>query len=404
MINATKKFKHLNLEERVKIFDSLNQGLNLKEISNLLGKDERTIAKEIYKHRFKREMVNKRVFNKDSIHNGLCPRLKRFPRCCNYCEASRYCRYDRYYYDPHRANNDYRLVLSKSRTGYDLDKAELDYINKVVKVGVDKGQSFYAIVKSNKGINKSSRTLYNYLEDHILAVKNIDLRNKVKFKKRNKYYDYRKTFKDKEILNGRKIEDYFRFILNNNVNCPVQLDTVEGSKKCKKVLLTMHFVSTHLMLIYLLKEQTPKYVNEVFNNIEKAIGIDDFKKLFPCILTDRGTEFVDALGIEYSNETGEKRTSLFYCDAYVSNQKAAIESNHRKIRYILPKGSDTDVLNNHHIELIRDNVANYPIRELNGSTPLEVFKIFFGEEIIKSLGMKKIDPSEVNLTPTLLTK
>jgi len=157
------------------------------------------------------------------------------------------------------------------------------------------------------------------------------------------------------------------------------------------------------MLIYLLDEQTPKCVNQAFNNIEKEIGIDNFKKLFPCILTDRGTEFVDALSIEHSL-TGEKRTSVFYYDAYVSNQKPAIESNHRKIRYILPKGSNTDFLKNHHIELIRDNIANYPIRELDGSTPLKIFEIFFGENIAKSLGIKKIDPSKVNLTPTLLTK
>lgn len=401
MIDATKRFKHLSLEERKTIFDSLNQGLKLKEISRLTGKDERTVAKEVYKHRFKKDLSAKREYCNDKIHIGICPRLKRFPRCCNGCEQARFCRYDHYYYDAEQAYKDYRLVLKETRSGIDLDKQEFDYLNKVVKDGVNKGQSFYAIIKANKGITKCSRTIYNYLEEHLLDVKNIDLRRKVKFKKRKMKYNYFKTFKDKRVLNGRRIDDYFRFITEHVVNCPIQLDTVEGKEKSKKVLLTIHFVSLHFMLIYLLEEQTKECVVRAFNEIEEAVGIENFKKMFPYILTDRGTEFVDALGIEYS-PTGERRTNLFYCDAYVSNQKAAIESNHRKVRYIFPKGSDTDVLNKRHVELIRDNIANYPIRELNGSTPYEVFKIFFGEEIVNKLGIKKIDPREVNLQPTLL--
>lgn len=50
-----------------------------------------------------------------------------------------------------------------------------------------------------------------------------------------------------------------------------------------------------------------------------------FKKLFPVILTDNGSEFSNPRAIEYSDEkfTG-LRTNVFYCDAGSPYQKGAI--------------------------------------------------------------------------------
>lgn len=286
----------------------------------------------------------------------------------------------------------------------DITKGEFDVLDRAIKEGTSKGQSIYAICQNNLDkIKYTPRNVYLLIEQDKLQTKNIDLRSKVKYKPRKKKYDYKKTIKDREILEGRRIDDYFRFMLEHPGIVPIQLDTVEGAKYCKKVLLTLHFVTFHFMMVFVLKSQTFDEVANVFDWIHNQIGTDDFKKLFPCILTDRGKEFVDPLRIEFSKE-GEFRTKVFYCDAYVSNQKGAIESNHRKLRYIVPKGTNTDVLEPKHSLIIMNNIASYPIRELSGRTPYDLMALYFSESILEKLLIKKVNPSEVNLTPSLLIK
>ena len=65
----------------------------------------------------------------------------------------------------------------------------------------------------------------------------------------------------------------------------VQMDSVIGSKG-GKVLLTIHFVETSLMLAYLRDANTSQSVLDIFSDIKKTLGKENFKKLFPVILTD----------------------------------------------------------------------------------------------------------------------
>ena len=118
-------------------------------------------------------------------------------------------------------------------------------------------------------------------------------------------------------------------------------------------------------------------------------------------MTDRGAEFFDPLGIEFSHRTGEQRTKVFYCDAYVSNQKAQIESNHRLLRYIAPKGTNFDPLDDLDCKKIYENIASYPRRELGGLTPFDMMAATY-PEVIQKLKIKKVDRRAINLTPSLL--
>lgn len=68
-----------------------------------------------------------------------------------------------------------------------------------------------------------------------------------------------------------------------------------------------------------------------------ALGIRTFKKYFPVILTDNGSEFKNPWDIK-KTKAGTHRTYVFYCDPYVSNQKGRLEKNHEYIRYVIPKG------------------------------------------------------------------
>ena len=68
-------------------------------------------------------------------------------------------------------------------------------------------------------------------------------------------------------------------------------------------------------MAYKLNNKTPQEVVRVFDEIEAKIGYSTFKKLFGCLLSDRGSEFLKVNEICYSKEKLRKRTKIFYCDA-----------------------------------------------------------------------------------------
>ena len=129
------------------------------------------------------------------------------------------------------------------------------------------------------------------------------------------------------------------------------MDTVEGIKG-GKVLLTIHFVNCSFMLAFIREHNDAQSVINIFNMIENKFGIELFKKLFPVIFTDNGSEFSNQIEIEFNMNTGELRTQIFYCESGRPDQKDACEVNHEMIRRILPKGTSLDNLTQEDINLM----------------------------------------------------
>ena len=181
------------------------------------------------------------------------------------------------------------------------------------------------------------------------------------------------------------------------------MDTVEG-RKGGKVFLTLLFRQSKFMLIYLMENKTMECVEKVFRKIKEIVGIETFKKAFEVILTDNGSEFFNPMSIEKNEETEEIVSSVFYCDPEASWQKGAIEKNHEYIRYVLPKGSSFDKLTQGKVNILMSNINSTSRDILNGKTPYNAILLTFNEEIINKLGVIKIHPDEVNLSPKLLKR
>ena len=114
------------------------------------------------------------------------------------------------------------------------------------------------------------------------------------------------------------------------------------------------------MLAFLRDANTSKSVTDIFHLLHQTLGDDLFKKLFPVILTDNGSEFSNPKAIEYGTEpfTG-LRTRLFYCDAGSPYQKGAIEVNHELIRRILPKGTSMQNITQDDVSLMMNHINSY---------------------------------------------
>ena len=439
-IIMAKTFKHLTIDDRLTILTEVKYNTPLKEIAKKIKKDPTTISKEIKLHRYLKEVTysnqltcgyNCKYYESCKIQ-GLCKyknckllckscknincnklclkfipyeckRLKRFPYVCNGCEKNSGCKRNRYYYDPKIANNEYLMVLKESRTGIDIEETSFKQIDSLITDGVKKGKSIYSILINHPEINISERTIYRYVERKYLSITNIDLRNKVKMKPRFKY-KIKNTEEKRKIIQNRTYNDYINFIADNPSLHGAQLDLVFGKQEEKSCFMNLIFPFMNFMISYILPNKEANTIIEAFNHIEDLIGFDNFTKLFPYILTDRGSEFMKALEIETSHVNGKQRTKLFYCDAYTSSQKAQIERNQEFMRFYYPQGESILNVTQEMTDLMSSHINSYPREVKNNYSPIELFKIIYGDELLIKLNIKHIKFDDIILNKSLFKK
>lgn len=425
--------KHLTVEDRLYIENSLNTDMSFKDIARYLCKDPSTISKEIKKHRLSEYHSGKGFFynaqnfctkrfhcHKTNVCGKIilcdikctscpscnhhckdfvkerCNRIDRAPYVCNGCDKSRArCTVPhKYRYDALFADRKYRETLSGSREGINLSRKQLHEIDKVVSPLIMAGQSPYQILIGHPELGLSVRTMYQYIELGLLTGRNIDLKRKVKFKARK---CHKTQITDREVFVGRLYSDFLQLPPAHIV----EMDTVKSSKESKKCILTFYFRDEKLFLAYLLNRCTQGAVRAVFDRIEDRLGSMTFNIIFETILTDRGGEFGDPEALE-TGKDGFQRTSIYYCDPMRSGQKGGVENAHTKLREILPKGTSFEYLTQWDLNLIVNHINSVPRLSLDGRTPYQTAKEAFGLEILLPLHLKPIPPDEVNLTPDLI--
>ena len=411
--------KHLTYEERNFIEIGLNNGRNFTEIAKDLNKSRTTIMREVRKHKFRK---NPNGFNNSKnlcknrheckrfdctkkekcYEEEICYVLTGAPYVCNGCEQKNKCRKIKYYYYAKFANDEYSENLRTSRYGINQTKEEIYDLDKLITPLIkEKHQSISHIYANHPDeISFSRATMYNYVDLGVFSFKNIDLPRKVRYKKRKENKKQR-IRRETAIRKGRTYEEFKEYMGKHPECSIVEMDTVEGIKG-GKVFLTLLFRQSKLMLIYLMEEKTMECVEKEFDKIKEILGIDMFKKVFEVILTDNGSEFFNPISIEVDKETGEIISHIFYCDPGASWQKGAIEKNHEYIRYVLPKGSTFDNLNQGKTNILMSNINSTSRDTLNGKTPYDAALLILKEEVMKKLGVTKIEADEVNLSPNLL--
>ena len=423
---------HLTLSDRIVIESSLRDVSSFKQIAQELGKDPSTISKEVRGHY---KVVEKDTFN-PCIHRRECKhyadlcnpckfkwgksckqctgcfthcpdfeekhciKLQKPPYVCNGCKERNGCKLRRHLYDAKFAQTEYETVRSESRQGFATTPTELKRIDDVIAPLVKQGQSIHQICANNTDlIMLDERTIYNYIDAGLLSVGNLDLPRKVRYKARKKKKPLRV---DKQCHLGRTYDDFLEYTAANPDIPVVEMDSVEG-RKGGKVLLTLFFRNCNLMIAYIRDTNTARSVTEIFQGLYKSLGRETFCRLFPIILTDRGSEFTDPVSLE-CDEWGEVRTRVFYCDPQRPDQKGGAEVTHEFIRRILPKGTSFNDLTQDDITLMMSHINSYTRKKLNNRSAHQLFSFFYGENILDVLNIRKVPANDINLTPRLLKK
>jgi len=431
--------KHLTLSDRTYIEQELVRGSSFRSISATLHKDPTTISKEVKKHRLitKEAYLNSTCFGciyyKECRKHQLCEddhcnyscrltcrrkapqlcgsyvtrhctQLMKPPYVCNGCPSYNRCTLEKAKYSASSAHKQYEKKLRSSRTGINMTPEELQELNDLISPLVLKGQPLsHIFAVHGDEIPVCRRTLYNYFDQRIFTARNIDLPRRVRYKKRKKRSEPRKKNIQQTYRNKRTYIDFKKYTEAFPELEVVEMDTVKGSRAAGKCLLTLLFRSCSFMIVILMPDCTQKSVISAINNLCDTIGIRTFKKYFPVILTDNGSEFKNPWDIEV-NEAGTRRTKVFYCDPYISNQKARLEKNHEYIRYVIPKGRSMYKYTQDDINLMASHINSTARDSLNGATPFDLANLLLDKKIPVLTGQHKVSPDSVMLKPALLKK
>jgi len=427
---------YTTFEERLDIENGLRENLSFGEIANRLNKDRSTISREVRKyasvqrigygsvsynacrHRSacKKTHICTGACRKKSVNycklcgycNDICPdfeeqvcivRLKP-PYVCNACEERGRCVLEKTLYSATDAQTMAEKNISESRRGVFAAEHELAMLNELVTPLILQGHSVHQIYVNNvDNLMCSEKTLYNYIDNGFFDARNIDLPRKVRYRPRKKKREFKV---DKGCYIGRNYMDYQQFLSKNPNAHTVQMDSVIGAVG-GKVLLTVHFPETSLMLAFLRNTNTSQSVIDIFDRLYMTLGRDLFEKLFPVILTDRGSEFSNPAAIEKSPD-GIRRTNVFFCDPNAAYQKGSLEVNHELIRRVLPKGTSFDNLEQADIDRMMNHINSYRRKKLGNKTPYEAFAFFYGETALHKLGCEVVPSNNVIITPKLLKR
>ncbi len=427
------KHKHLSLEERFTIKTLLDNSASFKEIGRALGRDCTTISKEVRNHllfqktgcfgRPFNDCANRRScpisglcsdsdcrFRKCSLcskchlycpdyFKEFCPHLSRPPYVCNGCSKRKSCTLEKHVYSPRFAQEEYETLRSEARSGICISEAEALQLDSFISPLIRKGQSIHHICSNNPDeIMFSEKTIYNYVDAGIFSARNLDFPRKVSYKPRASSHD---SFKiDKACRIGRSYSDFLSF-LEGWPDCPiVQMDSVKG-RKGGKVLLILHFVKYGFILAFLWNRNTAASVFDVVERLYWELCPDRFMGLFPVLLGDNGSEFSNPVALEIDVRFNH-RTRGGNCGPPAPYQKGGAENNHEFIRRFLPKGTNFDNFSQANVNLMMDYINSYSRASLGGHSPCEVFRMFYGQEVLDLLDAHFISPNDITLRPELL--
>lgn len=332
-----------------------------------------------------------------------CKRIKKFPYVCNGCPSKDHCQLNNLIYDTRYVKEEITKNRSESRKGSHASEEELNRLARLLVPLIKYNhQSLPQIFLTHKEeIRWSYPTILKFIDLRLIpGLTNGDLTKRVRYpisykKKKNEPTNY-------AFLTNRTYDDFVSYISDNPTVEVVEMDTVLSSKNSKACLLTMLFRKSNYMLAFRLKDKTLNEVKRIFLYLQNYLGEELYSTTFSCILTDNGSEFADPRIIEFSNETGVKITSLFYCDPGKSGQKGKIEKNHVELRKVFPKGTDFASFSQKQINIAMSHVNSEPRAVLNRNAPGVIAKLFLNEKILATNEYQFIHPDSVNLHPNLL--
>ena len=324
------KWEQLSEKERYQIEILLKEKRTASEIAERLGRDRRTIEREIAR--------------------GSVVQLDSELR-----EHIRYCADTGQRIHNEKASNKGRPL----KIGHDHKLAA--YIEQ--KIGIEK-YSPDAVIGEIKAkgmkfdVQICTKTVYNYIDNNVfLHITNKNLPVK-KYGKKRKHRITRAVALNN--LKGRSIEERPQSVESREEQGHWEMDCVVG--KGKACLLVMTERTKRQELIFKMKAKKQENVKEIIDRLERKHK-DRFPDMFKTITMDNGSEFLNQEALEASClKAGAKRTTCYYAHPYSAWERGSNEVANKLIRRFVPKGTNINKLTKTEIRRIEHWMNNYPRR------------------------------------------
>jgi IS30 family transposase len=332
-----KKYDQITRYERMKIEALYEAGFNGRQIAQQLGRHHTTIYREL--KRGKTTQRNSDWTEREIYSSDLGQSI--------YEENKKNCGREM------KIGNDHKFVKFVEK--------------KILKENYSPEAVLYYIKENNLVFDTDIclSTLYNYIRGGVfLNLTMVDCPNHKKKKKKKRQQVQKKLSK------GTSIEERPKKIEERNEYGHWEMDSVVGPQgKGKKALVVLTERKTRDEIVQLVKDHTSAEVVRVLDKLERKMGEKKFRETFKTITVDNGTEFSDWKGMERSRRNKTiPRTSIYYCHAYRSCERATNENQNKMIRRWCPKGTIFDEYTQAEMTKIQNWMNAYPRRMFNGKS------------------------------------
>ncbi len=206
-------------------------------------------------------------------------------------------------------------------------------------------------------------TLYNWIDQHIMRTRNIDLPEKLR---RNTKKKTSKVRKHKRNL-GPSITERLTDVESRTTFGHWEIDTLIGAKqKHDAVLMTLVERQTRFEVLLKIDGKDANAVTQAIESLVERAG-DYMPSLFKTITSDNGSEFSTLY------ETLKFFTDVYFARPFASYERDTSENQHKLIRRFIPKGKHISEISDRQIQRIQRWMNDYPRKVLNYQTPHECF-------------------------------
>lgn len=331
--NSTTKrrtFQHLDAFQRGKIQALMEQGIPKAQIARQVGIARSTLYEEL-----RRGTV-------DQMRSDLTKYRRYFAET------------GQLVYEQHR---------SKCRKPYKLAQAA-DFIQHLEESILDGKLSPDAVcgrarLEGAFPVTVCTKTVYNYIDQGLLRVKNIDLLLKPG---RNTHRHHCRM--NRRIL-GASIEQRPAIVDGRQEFGHWEIDTVVGKRGTGEVLLTLDERMTRKRHIIKIAGRTKEAVGKALDRLKRAYG-EMFHLVFKTVTSDNGSEFsglAEALA----------GVGVYFAHPYSSGERGTNEKQNSIVRRFIPKGVDIGEVPEYAVQKAEDFINGLPRKMFGYRTPAELF-------------------------------
>lgn len=326
-----RKGQHLFSEERHEIEVRLKDGWSIYRIAKHLGRPYNTIKNEVARGSVKLYRGKVVRYKADIGEKTYAENRSRSRRQYKRLEVSPFLRY----------------VETQFAKGWSLDAC--------VGEALESGRFQHEQTVCTK-------TLYNYVDQGLIGIKNIDLPEKVR---RNTKRE--KVRKNKRIL-GDSIELRPESVELRKEFGHWEIDTVVGGKKEEEpcVVTLVERKTRHAIWIKAV-DHTASAVQEAVRRVMNYFG-SKVSDVFKTVTADNGSEFAQL------TELAKQGTQVYFTHPYSSWEKGTNECHNKLLRRFIPKGVRMDRYSEEDIAYMTDWANSLPRKILGYRTPELLFE------------------------------